>query len=148
MKTIKAKIIEDSYLKNNPEECFLFPSEEDKKALFSFIPDLSFLLFTYQGVTKVAAHKAWDVLRKNGWIHDGFDKNRYIIWHLPETDLESLELELKYHDWYFDYSDDFREWNTGQSTLTRIKTLMSKINSLEAQALWDQYCPFNKKEEK
>ena len=55
--------------------------------------------------------------------------------------LEDLEQDLKSHDWYFNYSDDGRVYRKGAQELENILDQMKKMDSKEAQSLWNKYAP-------
>jgi hypothetical protein len=54
---------------------------------------------------------------------------------------------LKYHDWYYDYSDDHRVWSRGDQDNRWIQSEKAYLNSMgleqQTQALWEQYCPWS-----
>jgi len=49
-----------------------------------------------------------------------------------------LELLLRNHDWYYDYSDDHRSWTKGKRERDEINALVKKMPEAEARAVWDQ----------
>jgi len=60
---------------------------------------------------------------------------------------KEYEQRLKKHDWYYEYSDDFRVWEAGSRSydeLERMRKKLMKIDSKRATELWDKYSPFSK----
>lgn len=61
------------------------------------------------------------------------------------TTLEDLEVMLKRHDWYSEYSDDYRSWKAGWEDSLRIKAMINELSERgmgeQAQALYDKYKP-------
>lgn len=144
MKTIKARIVE--YTDSTPfTEQFSFPSEEDKKAFFELIGNGDNCKVEIRGKIHPAPHRAWDLLHKANYYHIGYEHEPFcLIWAFPETDVELLEILLKFNDWYTDYSDDYRVISGGDSQRARINQLMQKVGDPLAQELYDKYCPYNK----
>lgn len=61
---------------------------------------------------------------------------------MPETpnDLrEQLIDALKHHDWFYEYSDDFREWSAGNAHHQKILNLRDQV--ADGEALYQQYKP-------
>lgn len=91
------------------------------------------------------ACKNWDVLRKAGFTHTGLKgypkEAGYLVWLKGETDRECLEIELAVHDWWHMMSDDYGVCRAGEGHLFKVRTLMGKIDRMQADALWNQYCP-------
>ena len=52
-----------------------------------------------------------------------------------------LERELKAHDWYYAYSDDYRAHSAGQAHSDLIKELLTQVSKKKAEALWKKYAP-------
>ncbi len=61
------------------------------------------------------------------------------------TTLTDLETALKSHDWYSEYSDDYRAWKQGWDESLRIKAMLNQLAfdglGSEAQALYSKYAP-------
>lgn len=61
--------------------------------------------------------------------------------------LAELALQLKQHDWYYEYSDDHGVWQRGDNKANWIRSEIKYLNSLgleeQVQALWEQYCPWS-----
>ena len=59
--------------------------------------------------------------------------------------LKTLEELLKNHDWFYQYSDDFRVYSSGQKTWNTINTVIKALKdagfSKEADDLYDKYLP-------
>jgi hypothetical protein len=59
--------------------------------------------------------------------------------------LTDLETALKSHDWYSEYSDDYRAWKQGWDESLRIKAMLNQLAfdglGSEAQALYNKYAP-------
>lgn len=53
------------------------------------------------------------------------------------TELEEYELELKNHDWYYAYSDDYIVWQKGHRNYNYLRE-KSTIN-LDFEALFHKY---------
>jgi len=62
-----------------------------------------------------------------------------------ENDLSKLENQLKSHDWYYDYSDDYSVWNKGKDKETEIRSLISQLKKegkrTEVEKIWQKYAP-------
>jgi hypothetical protein len=65
--------------------------------------------------------------------------------------LDELESLLKSHDWYYEMSDDSRVYREGQMKERTIKSKMKHLSSIgfgdDAQALYNEYNPYNKQNE-
>ena len=61
--------------------------------------------------------------------------------------LDTLESQLKHHDWFYEYSDDSRYYNSGLREFTHIWNTIGKLQELgenefdQAVALYKQYKP-------
>ena len=61
--------------------------------------------------------------------------------------LETLESQLKHHDWFYEYSDDSRYYNSGLREFTHIWNTIEKLQEIgenefdQAIALYKQYKP-------
>ena len=59
--------------------------------------------------------------------------------------LKQLELLLAYHDWYYDYSDDYSQWCRGRDQRAAINAEVARVKALglvaEADALVVKYAP-------
>ena len=59
--------------------------------------------------------------------------------------LKTLEELLKNHDWFYQYSDDFNVYSSGQKTWNTINTVIKALKdagfSKEADDLYDKYLP-------
>jgi 6-phosphogluconate dehydrogenase (decarboxylating) len=42
---------------------------------------------------------------------------------MNEMTREEFRKQLRHHDWYFDFSDDFRVWSAGNAARSRIQAL-------------------------
>lgn len=94
-----------------------------------------------------ASGMAWQLMRRRGWIHDGWNNNQsndYLIWKFPETAVEKLELKLKFHNWAFEFADDYGSWNAGKNEELEIKSLMQLVGEPLASEMHDRYNPFKK----
>lgn len=52
---------------------------------------------------------------------------------------EQLLKELKRHDWFYEYSDDYSEWSAGSAHRKLILSLVPQVP--DGQALYDQHKP-------
>tara|TARA_R100001015_G_C4524501_1_gene92610 strand:- start:414 stop:686 length:273 start_codon:yes stop_codon:yes gene_type:complete len=61
--------------------------------------------------------------------------------------LDTLESQLKHHDWFYEYSDDSRYYNSGLREFTQIWQTIEQLQELgenefdQAIALYKQYKP-------
>ena len=61
--------------------------------------------------------------------------------------LDTLESQLKHHDWFYEYSDDNRYYNSGLREFTQIWQTIEQLQELgenefdQAIALYKQYKP-------
>jgi len=61
--------------------------------------------------------------------------------------LETLESQLKSHDWFYEYSDDSRYYNSGLREFTHIWNTIEKLQELgenefdQAISMYKQYKP-------
>ena len=61
--------------------------------------------------------------------------------------LDTLESQLKHHDWFYEYSDDNRYYNSGLREFTQIWKTIEQLQELgenefdQAIALYKQYKP-------
>ena len=61
--------------------------------------------------------------------------------------LETLESQLKHHDWFYEYSDDHRYYNSGLRERSQIWNTIEQLQELgenefdQAIALYKQYKP-------
>ena len=61
--------------------------------------------------------------------------------------LETLESQLKHHDWFYEYSDDSRYYNSGLREFTQIWQIIEQLQELgenefdKAISLYKQYKP-------
>lgn len=56
--------------------------------------------------------------------------------------MEQLRELLSYHDFYYEYSDDFRVWQSGHNRAIEIRDLMSDLGfSDEVKVLYNEYAP-------
>ena len=61
--------------------------------------------------------------------------------------LDTLELQLKSHDWFYEYSDDSRYYNSGLREFTEIWRTIEQLQEVgenefdQAIALYKQYKP-------
>ena len=61
--------------------------------------------------------------------------------------LETLESQLKHHDWFYEYSDDSRYYNSGLREFTQILQTIEQVQAIsenafdQAIALYKQYTP-------
>lgn len=61
--------------------------------------------------------------------------------------LNTLESQLKHHDWFYEYSDDSRYYNSGLREFTQIWQTIEKLQEIgenefdRAIALYKQYKP-------
>jgi len=62
-----------------------------------------------------------------------------------KTKLQTLEKLLQDHDWFYQYSDDYRVYSSGQKTWSTINTVISALKDAgfgkEADDLYDKYLP-------
>ena len=60
---------------------------------------------------------------------------------------ETLESQLKHHDWFYEYSDDNRYYNSGLKEFTDIWTVIEQLQAIgenefdQAIALYKEYKP-------
>ena len=56
---------------------------------------------------------------------------------------------LSRHDWYYEYSDDFRVWSTYSEHMRKINKLFHDLSEAgyrpEAMLLWDEFAPEERK---
>lgn len=70
-------------------------------------------------------------------VHDVF-----AVWEQKvETPWEKFERLVKAHDWYYNYSDDFRFWSAGNAQAQEIRKLMDELGP-DAVKLYNQECPW------
>ena len=61
--------------------------------------------------------------------------------------LDTLESQLKHHDWFYEYSDDSRYYNSGLREFTQIWQTIEQLQEIgenefdQAIALYKQYKP-------
>lgn len=61
--------------------------------------------------------------------------------------LDTLESQLKHHDWFYEYSDDMRYYNTGLREFQQIWQTIEQLQNIgenefdQAIALYKQYKP-------
>ena len=59
--------------------------------------------------------------------------------------LKTLEELLKNHDWFYQYSDDFNVYSSGQKTWNTINTVMKALKDAgfgdEVDVLYEKYLP-------
>ena len=61
--------------------------------------------------------------------------------------LDTLESQLKHHDWFYEYSDDNRYYNSGLREFTQIWQTIEQLQEIgenefdQAVALYKQYKP-------
>ena len=61
--------------------------------------------------------------------------------------LDTLESQLKHHDWFYEYSDDMRYYNTGLREFQQIWQIIEQLQNIgenefdQAIALYKQYKP-------
>lgn len=142
MKVLRARI--KPYNDITEESSFLFPTKEDEQLFLTIIPSLNCYQHIFKGKRVDSSWNAWQVLRKKNWWHDRAEKigdDYFLVWLYPETPLEELELCLRHHDWYYQYSDDHRVWTSGESAWHRIEELKTKVTSSEYATLLDKYAP-------
>lgn len=62
--------------------------------------------------------------------------------------LKEFEDMLKFHDWYYMYSDHYGTWNKGKNSRQGIRLKMKELETQglgeEAKELFDTYNPHNK----
>lgn len=143
MKTIKVCITKDASTSPSWEGGFEFPTEEDKQAFFELVGNGDYAKFRSTYIAAYLHYKAWEKLLDLGWHHIDFDE-KFLIWNFPETNFERLEIALKEHDWWFDYSDDHRVWTNGMHQRSEIQHLMELVGNPEAKELYDKYSPYSK----
>ena len=78
-------------------------------------------------------------------------KNKTNTTRLWSTDtirlLDTLESQLKHHDWFYEYSDDSRYYNSGLREFTQIWQTIEQLQNIgenefdQAIALYKQYKP-------
>lgn len=57
----------------------------------------------------------------------------------PETELEKYIHALKYHDWFFEWSDDHRVWKAGMNSLDRLREQRKKLDP--DWKIWNEHAP-------
>jgi hypothetical protein len=59
--------------------------------------------------------------------------------------LQDLEQKLKSHDWYSEYSDDYRAWKKGWDDALEIRAMINRLGNIglrdEAEAMYKKYQP-------
>lgn len=129
------------------EDTFFFKTEEDSALFKATVPEDQMN----------PRWKAWDYLLKNGWFHDeyyadgeykkivGLGGRAFLVWKKPETDAEELELCLKAHDWYYEWSDAYNTYAKGEAERDRIKRLMKKVGKPQAVEIYRKIAPVDMK---
>jgi hypothetical protein len=57
----------------------------------------------------------------------------------PQTELEKYINHLRYHDWWFEYTEDHRVWRAGQDSYA---TLLEERRRLDPDwTIWNQHAP-------
>lgn len=60
--------------------------------------------------------------------------------------LRDFETMCRFHDWYFDFSDDHRHYLAGLESSNRLRELEKQLDEaglvLERKAIKDKYCPW------
>jgi hypothetical protein len=150
MKLITMRIadVPDAVMQDE-KQVFEFKTPADKELFYQTVGvDPSMFM---NGDNRRIPWAAWDILRQKGWWHD-HSENQFLIWMYPETQLEELELRCRHMDWTYQYSDDHRVWQAGESAMAKIHKLLDELDSLpEARVIYYQYMPDfmkPKKEEK
>lgn len=73
------------------------------------------------------------------------DKIKNFLDEATDADLKKLEMMLKSHDWFFDFTEDPRVWRKGRAERDTIRnmvvSLRSKGLSKEVEALWKKHAP-------
>lgn len=87
----------------------------------------------------------WTGMEPVTYIAELIDKDLRVFFdNLPK--LKDFERRLKYHDWYYEYSDDHSVWRTGVNEQNEIRQLMEELKKVdmgdEARGLYDYYCPW------
>ena len=140
MKTIKVHIARDSQ-KASFDKAYVFPTKQDRVEFFKLIGDSERRFEVRVGQKLVIQHfRAWDVMRSEGWVQNGYD-DHYLIWNKPDNELEELEICLKKHDWWYQMSDDHRYFVSGDKERAHIEFLMRKVDRLVAVELYNKYAP-------
>ena len=144
MKQMLVKIKRDQ---DKGDDNFFFKTEEDKALFKATVPENQMK----------PLWQAWDYLLKNGWFHDeyyddgeykkivGLGGRAFLVWKKPETDAEELELCLKAHDWYYEWSDAYNTYDKGEAERDRIKRLMKKVGAPKAVELYKKFAPVDMK---
>lgn len=63
-----------------------------------------------------------------------------------EITWENFENILKYHDWYYDYSDDYSVYTAGKNFhnwLINAFRELSNVDADKATEIWNKYAPEN-----
>lgn len=141
MKKFMVRIVEDSHLVNQGKDAFLFPTSEDEDEFYKEIGDPNqFMTTNSKGRVWKEFYKAWQVLGSMGWVNDEM-VDGFLVWVMPETPIEKLELKLKNHDWWYMMSDDHRVYTSGQYAMDQINRLMKEVGEPVATELFNRYAP-------
>lgn len=57
---------------------------------------------------------------------------------------KDYERQLKNHDWYYDRSDDYKQYAKGRDQKTKLRELfvqLKQIDTKKAEMLWNKYAP-------
>lgn len=139
MKQMLVKIKQDA----SKKDTFYFKTEEDRLLFKATVPE---------NLVKPPCWQAWDYLLKNGWFHDryfdgefvknvGSGNRAFLVWKKPETDAEELELCLKSHDWYYEWSDARNTWSKGEAEKDKIENLMRRVGNPAAVEIYRKFAP-------
>lgn len=78
------------------------------------------------------------------------------MWKKDTTQMDDEELFeyfeelLRYHDWYYDYSDDQSVWQVGcaqKSKIRKLRQQLTEIDRLRMLSLFDNHCPWSENNE-
>lgn len=112
---------------NTTDDIFEFATMQDADAFFEIV----------EIGTRPTWH-AWDKLERVGYKMMARRDDDMLVWQLPETKLEDLEIRLRKHDWYYMFSDDNRVYLAGEDSLDTIKRAVKELGA-EGEALYNKY---------
>jgi hypothetical protein len=140
MKEINVRIENAKDYKSN---WFVARTQDDYDAFIAIVGD------GWEDGKRGSLANAWNIMQKEGWIHDKSIgemsmSSFYIVWVKPENDVEKLELTLRHHDWWYQMSDDYGVYSSGEKARKNIEAMMKKVEPSVAKELYEKYCPYKK----
>ena len=119
---------------------FEFPDDENRKLFFEELkPEPQQFIQIICGKQWFQHYLAWHMLEKLGWYYDDISDDEYLIWMKPESTVEKLEMEIKHHDWTYQYSDMLSTWRNGIAEENHIKELAKQVDKKIVKELLEKY---------